>query len=121
MSDLWFGPDGYLDLSALADGDPDSIPPFLPSDELEALHEAISASSITTTPWGRFGRALSWDTLKMGFGPGEADHGDALAAAMGGAHLEIATTSDDTTLDLDDLIDPWAGVPAAYAYGGVEL
>jgi hypothetical protein len=41
MAELRFGPDGYLDLSDLPDGDPDTV---LPADELAALHDALAGA-----------------------------------------------------------------------------
>jgi hypothetical protein len=58
MPELRFGPDGYLDLSVFADGDPDSV---LPTEDLATLHDAIvaSGSDVEDTQWDRLlGEAL---------------------------------------------------------------
>jgi hypothetical protein len=102
MPELWFGPDGSLDLSALPDGDPSGILPILPGDELAALHEALALTGV-----GYRRVPPTWEPRRMGF----ADHhddGDALAAAMGGVHHDDGPVGTPTP-DLDDLIDPWAG------------
>ena len=86
MPELWFGPDR----------DPDYIQPVLPLDALEALNDLghpIGAS-----------RARDWHPSALGFAAVDTD-GDALAAAMGGVHLDGPFTAGP--LDLDDLLDPW--------------
>jgi hypothetical protein len=92
MPELWF----------LPVGDPDGIPPVLPLDALEALADTGDRHRGPARP-------RDWTPGAMGFAPDTHDNGDALAAAMGGAHLEISLTA--TPIDLDDLIDPWAMEP----------
>jgi hypothetical protein len=105
MPELWFGPDGSLDFSAVPDGDPDSILPILPIDELAALHEALRGSERPPT---------AWDPRAMGF-TSEGDDGDALAAAMGGVHHDGLSV--ESTSEVDDLIDPWVAEPDAFVLG----
>jgi hypothetical protein len=85
MPELWFGPDR----------DPDSVPPILPMDALEALKDVDD----------RVGRQREWTPTAMGFAA-EPDTGDALAGAMAGLHLDDPFPSE--TIVLDDLLDPWA-------------
>jgi hypothetical protein len=53
MAELRFGPDGYLDVSSLPDGDPDAV---LSPDELARLHETLTAvgTDIDDERWDGF-------------------------------------------------------------------
>jgi hypothetical protein len=139
MPELRFGPNGYLDLSALPDGDPDAV---LPADALAALRAALAASQpeVDDDQWDDLVRAVVSGELARGRAPvtvpgalgassellgwaatatdgGDVppdersddrpgEHGDALAAAMGGLHHD-RTDGGPGGADHDDLADPW--------------
>jgi hypothetical protein len=103
MPELWFGPDGSLELSVVADGDPDSMLPILPFEELAALQEVLGSPG----PAGGGRPSPGWDPGQLGFAPADHEHGDALAAAMGGVHHDDPVGL-DPALVVDDLLDPWA-------------
>ena len=110
MPELWFGPDGSLDFTALPDGDPDGLLPILPTDELAALHEVLAGSV------GSHAVAPIWLTSTTGFAAaGAGDHGDALAEAMGGVHHDGPAAPEGS--DSDHLIDPWTAEPDSFALG----
>jgi hypothetical protein len=88
MPELWFGPDR----------DPDYMQPILPLDALEALNDVGDTTGVRGV--------RDWNPAAMGFAAIEPDHGDALAAAMGGLHLDETFAAGP--IDLDDLIDPWS-------------
>jgi hypothetical protein len=62
MAELRFGADGYLDLSDLPDGDPDTV---LPPDELAALHDALAGAhpELDDTAWDGWVHAVVTDDV----------------------------------------------------------
>ena len=107
MPELWFGPDGYLDLSPVPDADVEPLLPSVPGGELAALQEALAATT-GALPWSL--RPKPWDRPWAQLVEADPDGagGDALAAAMGGV-IEDGPSFAGNGNQVDDLIDPWLG------------